>query len=119
MEALFQSLEGGGGVMELRIVTSCDPPQPALSWSLTGGLVTFFTFPGLCCTLPSLQEEDSFPRKPGGILDSVSFSWWAERPTHLYKDGVLASPELREEEGSHHPTLPWPSLPLTSHEVED
>ncbi|XP_050603335.1 uncharacterized protein LOC126930413 isoform X2 [Macaca thibetana thibetana] len=98
MEALFQSLEGGGGVMELRIVTSCDPPQPALSWSL---------------------EEDSFPRKPGGILDSVSFSWWAERPTHLYKDGVLASPELREEEGSHHPTLPWPSLPLTSHEVED
>lgn len=37
-------------------------PSPQL-WA--GVLVSFFTFPGPCCTLPALQTEDIFPRKPG------------------------------------------------------
>lgn len=41
------------------------PPTPFSLPFWAGGLVTFFfTFPGPCCTLPALQAEDFFPRKP-------------------------------------------------------
>lgn len=78
-----------------------------------GWLVTsFFTFPGPWCTLSVLHTKDIFPRKPGEILDSFSFSsrvlGAVKTRSPLEMCDLAQNPGERGRGGSHHLNCPWP-----------